>query len=167
MKPDDCKPKMADGKDGALGDRSLPGRPNPDNKDHLRALLAAYNEVTKMDVAFTSGRESMLRRIDRLGLTPADMAAVVLELKRLVESDPKRYPEACLDFHNVCFDHDRFETRAKRLRARKERRAGRKVERPASNVPHPTSNEEAAIRERAKAAAAEFRARMNRGGGQA
>ena len=89
-----------------------------DNKDHLRALLAAYNEVTGFGLQFIPAREHVLRALDKLELTPEDVTRVMQELKRLTISDPKHYPESSLDFSNAIGHVERFESRAKRLRSR-------------------------------------------------
>jgi hypothetical protein len=137
--------------------------PNPDNKDHLRALLAAYNEVTGFELTFIAAREKWLRALDKLELTPEDVRAVMRELKRLVESDPKRYPESCLDFRNAMMDTEKFDGRARRLRARAKRKkqgaaaSGGGVEERRAAVP---SDQEAAIRAQAKRGLGEFLKQM-------
>lgn len=136
-----------------------------DNKDHLRALLAAYNEVTGFDLPFIRAREHALRNLDKLGLTPDDVRAVMRELKRLVASDPRHYPESCLDFRNAIVDTEKFDGRARRLRAR----TARKKNRDAAPVPMasrekaPASHdEEARLRAAVKAQAEEFKRSMAR-----
>lgn len=130
-----------------------------DNKDHLRALLDAYNEVTGFDLPFLPARERALRCLDRLQLTPDDVRAVMRELKRLVESDPKHYPESCLDFRNAIVDTEKFDGRARRLRQRIARKTQKEKAREKVAAATPTV-QDAAIRQAAKEEAAKFRQTM-------
>jgi hypothetical protein len=88
------------------------------NRGYMEALLAAYNEEAGLNVALTPDRVRVLRQLDIRKLTPADVRAVMQELRRLTVTDSKRYPEACLLFANAIAHVDRFEERAHMLRKR-------------------------------------------------
>jgi hypothetical protein len=96
-----------------------------DNRDHLRALLAAYNEAVGIDLDLDRDRMEVLREVDKKGLTPADVRAVALETRRLVASDDKRYTDSSLLFENLLGrnkrDHKvgRFQSLALLLRKRR------------------------------------------------
>lgn len=122
-----------------------------DNRDHLRALLAAYNEVTGFDLELTHARVTVLKEVDKLKLAPEDVKRVMIELKRLTVADPKHYPESCLDFGNAIGHVERFESRAKRLRSRvAKRQQPSKADMRAMGAPAPV--------EATRAAAAKLRA---------
>lgn len=131
-----------------------------DNKDHLRALLDAYNEVTGFDLPFIPGREKWLRALDKLGHTPADVRAVMTELKRLVKVDARRYPVACLSFANAIINTERFDTRARMLRSQRQGKEPR-PKRKSPPAGQPTSAAEVErIRAAAKAKAAELHRKL-------
>lgn len=92
-----------------------------DNKDHLRALLAAYNAATGLDLSFSPARERILRCVDKAGVTPADVGAVMEELKRLRKIGKEPYHlDAILTFESAIANVDRLENRAKLLRQKRQ-----------------------------------------------
>lgn len=100
-----------------------------DNRDHLRALLAAYCEPLGLSLMLSTGREKTLREVDKRGITPAELTSVVRELQRRVNTGVTGYTEACLTFENVVgkwLDVDRLENRVQMLREKAKRRAGAK-----------------------------------------
>jgi hypothetical protein len=133
-----------------------------DNRDHLRALLAAFNAEMGVELTLDREREKTLREVDKKGLTPDDMRAVMRHLRGLVSSDDRRYTESSLLFENAVGSWsrpvllNRFESMARLLRKRRPAavRAAR---------PDPVSPEEekrlAALR---KAEMEDFKRRMGR-----
>lgn len=115
-----------------------------DGKDHLRALLAAYNAATGLALTLSPFREKLLRALDRRKLTPADMTAVIGELQRLIVADPRRYPETCILFTNAVANVDKFEERALVLRGKVARkRTAAKAAPAAEKTPAPLADSQA------------------------
>lgn len=136
-----------------------------DNRDFQRALMAAYTEVTGIELPLDYQRRVTLNALDKKGLTPDDMRAVMKHLKSLVESADPRYTETSLLFSNAVGKRDqvqKFEERALLLRRKRKKSAGsgpKPAAAPASEA------EQDRIRAAAKLQAAELKARLR--GGQA
>lgn len=134
-----------------------------DGRDHLRALMAAYTEVTGIDLPLDYERRKTLQALDKKGLTPDDMRAVMKHLKALVESTDTRYTESSLLFSNAVGRRDqvqKFEERALLLRRNRKRSAGsgpKPVAEPVSEA------EQERIRAAAKEQAAALKARLQGG----
>jgi hypothetical protein len=90
---------------------------------HLQALLDAYVEVTGLAVTLSYQRAQTLRELDRRGITPADVRAVLQRLKGYVERGVKGYTDASLDWRNA-MQEDTLEERALKLRQERARKAG-------------------------------------------
>ena len=96
-----------------------------DNRDHLRALLAAYNEATGMELSLSHGRMETLRECDRRGIGPADIAAVLGVLKGRVARGVAGYTDSSLLFDKaigVGRNVDRLENRIQQIAAMARRR---------------------------------------------
>lgn len=90
---------------------------------HLQALLDAYVEVTGLAVTLSYQRAQTLRELDRRGITPADVRAVLQRLKGHIERGVKGYTDASLDWRNA-MQEDTLEERALKLRQERARKAG-------------------------------------------
>lgn len=136
-----------------------------DGRDHLRALMAAYTEVTGVDLPLDYERRKTLQALDKKGLTPDDMRAVMKRLKALVESTDTRYTESSLLFSNAVGKRDqvqKFEERALLLRRNRKRSAGAGPKPVAAPV---SEAEQDRIRAAAKQQAAELKAKLQGGQG--
>lgn len=136
-----------------------------DNRDYMRALLAAYTEVTGIELDLDHDRRKTLRELDKKGLTPDDMRAVMRHIKALVESTDTRYTDSSLLFTNAVGSNGKvgkFQEWAQLLRKRKAKRASQ----PASAAPaKPSAEEEARIRAGAKRAMDDLKAKIRGGQG--
>ena len=94
-----------------------------DNRDHLRALLAAYVDFTGLPVVWTHEREKVLRELDRRMVTPDEVRAVLAGVKRHMARGTFGYTEASLDFRNA-MKPDTMEERVLMMRQAKGRKAG-------------------------------------------
>lgn len=101
-----------------------------DGRQHLRDLLSAYVEVTGLAVAWTWDREKVLRELDRRGVSPDEVRAVLVVVKRHMARGTFGYTEASLDFRNA-MKPDAMEERVLKVRQAKGRTAGAKRERAA------------------------------------
>jgi len=139
---------------------------NEDGRDHLRALLAAYTEVTGIELGLDFARRTTLREIDKKGLTPDDMRAVMRHLKSLVESTDKRFTESSLLFE-VAVGVDKrvgkFESWAMMLRRTRQR--AKRPAAPNSEATPVSEAEQERIRAAAKQHAEELQRKLY--GGQA
>ena len=98
-----------------------------DNRDHLRALFAAYLEASGSTLTLSPQRMNTLREFDRRGITPNDVRWVVQVLKSRVARGVPGYGDTSLEWHNamgVKNDIDRFENRLSTLKAAKARKLG-------------------------------------------
>lgn len=94
-----------------------------DHREHLRALHAAYVETSGVPVSLSPLRTYALREMDRRGLTPADVIAVISRIKWHLAKGTTGYTEASLDWRNAMQNVDTFEERALKLRQEKARKA--------------------------------------------
>jgi len=96
-----------------------------DNRDHLRALLAAYVEATGLEVSMSPVRMRVLREIDRFPsrITPEDVRAVLGIVRRAVENGVHGYTDASLDFRNA-MKPETLEERVLKMRQARARKAG-------------------------------------------
>lgn len=101
---------------------------NPDNRDHLRALLAAYVEITGLEVTLSFPRRTTLREFDRRGFTPADVMSVLGRIKKLMAAGAKGYSDVSLDWRNCMANVDTFEEHLLKIRQARGRAAGAKRE---------------------------------------
>ena len=132
---------------------------NPDNKDHLRAMLAAYNKEVGLELPFIPERERILRAIHRLGHGPDEVTAVLKELKRLVNDDPRRYTIACLDFRNAIARLEQFDNRVHKLKARAAKASAPKRA-PAPTRPTTSADEARRLADDAKRRSAELKEQL-------
>jgi hypothetical protein len=137
-----------------------------DGRDHLRALLAAFNEVVGIDLDLDRDRMEVLREVDKKGLTPADVRAVMQELRRLVVSDDRRYTDSSLLFENALGrnkrNHNvgRFQSMA--LLLRKRRKPGTTAGAVAPVAPPLSEAEAARLREQRRVEMAKLRREIGR-----
>lgn len=94
----------------------------------LQALLDAYCKETGYCVTLSLMRQQMLTDIHSRGMTPDDVTAVILELKKRIKHDRKGvYTTNMLEFRNA-MEPDKLEERAARLRQEQARKPKPKQE---------------------------------------
>lgn len=85
----------------------------------LTAMHAAYVKATGLDVKLTPNRERHLSELAHLGITAADVLAVMKELKRRVDSNRREdecYRQTSLIWENCMAQPEKFESRALLMR---------------------------------------------------
>lgn len=142
--------------------------PIPPQKTHLVALFTAYVESSGRDLVFGPHYEPTLRQMDRRGISPDDVRAVMQLIRHRIDKGISGYTEASLGWKNAMFDVLQFDDRLAEIRAARKRRAARAAEKPALPPAAPCavasdSAEADAIAARVREQAAEFRRKM--GGG--
>lgn len=144
--------------------------PIPPQKAHLVALFDAYVEASGRELVFGPAYEPTLRGMDRRGITPADVRAVMQLIRLRMDKGASGYTEASLGWKRAMFDPLRFDDLLAEIRAARKRRAA-KAAQAACTVPSapvhavPADSPDAdEIAARVRAQAAEFRRQM--GGGE-
>lgn len=138
------------------------------NREHLKALWDAYFRASGLPEATASHRRIMdLKEIDRRGITPAEIEAVVSGIRRAIEEGRRNFTPESLEWSNVMAKADKLEDRVGRYRkAMAARNAGkRKAAKADAAQPAeaPVSEEEKErLRAQRKAAIAELEARLKR-----
>jgi hypothetical protein len=96
----------------------------PPEQAHLQALFVAYTEASGIPLSPSHDRKAVLREMDRRGLTPEDVRAVIGRVKWHLAKGTKGFSDASLDWRNAMGDADKFEERALKLRQEQARKAG-------------------------------------------
>lgn len=134
------------------------------NREHLKALWDAYFQATGFPALTAShARILTLKDIDRRGITPEEIGAVIQGIQRAIAEKRNGFNEASLEWENAMAKVDKLESRVTRYRQAVSRRtaAAPKASAP-TEAPALSTEDEEHLRQQRKKEIAKLKEQIGR-----